>query len=709
MTTPSHSHHWEFFSAGGFDQVRIDRGSDLTHLSELNQKLWVALSCPVNGLEFDPATLSLLDSDGDGHIRAPELIAAIEWAEHLLKSADTLMAGGDLALDDIDDSHADGLRLLASARHILSSLDKPEAKHIGVDDTADSVRIFASTLRNGDGIISRIEHDDALQQTLSDIITYLGGVTDRSGEAGVDQAMVDRFFSEAAALQAWRDAPAGDASLQPLGEQSAIAHAALLGVKGKIDDFFTRCRLADFDPRASQLLNGSEDDLRAIGQRNLAESVADLATLPLAFVRNGGQLPLDKGLNPAWEDAMAMARSTAITPILGEISALTASDWATVKGRFSPYENWLAAHPATPLDNLASERLQQLLASDHAARLSALIAEDAAMADAAAAIAEVDQLTRLTRDLAKIANNFVSFTDFYTRRDLAIFQAGTLYLDGRSCELTVKVLDAGKHAALAALSGVYLAYCDCRRQGEKMTIAAAFTAGDSDQLMVGRNGVFYDRDGKDWDATITKIIDHPISIRQAFWSPYKKLARLIAEQAQKFAADKAKGVDDLSAKAVGEAGQRVSSGDKAAPAPFDVARFAGIFAAIGLAVGALGTALAALVTGFLGLKLWQMPLALGGLMLLVSGPAMAMAFFKLRNRNLGPILDANGWAVNTRARINIPFGRALTQMAALPTGARRNLTDPYAEKKTPWLLYFFLGAVLMLGLLYLGTGTLPGL
>ncbi len=709
MSTKNHSHHWEFFSAGGFDQVRLDRGSDLTHLSELDQKLWVALSCPVKGLEFDPATLALLDTDGDGHIRAPELIAAIEWSEHMLKSADTLAAAGELALAYIDDSHPDGERLLASARHILNSLDKPEAMHISVGDTADSVRIFASTTRNGDGIISRIDDDEALQQTLGDIVAYLGGVTDRSGEAGVDQALVDRFFSEAAALQAWRDAPANDGSLLPLGEQTALAHAALTAVHSKIDDFFTRCRLAAFDPRAGQLLNGSEDDLRAIGQNNLAEPLDELAALPLAFVRNGGDLPLDQGLNPAWEEAMATAASTAIKPILGDIGTLTASDWATVKSRFAPYEAWLANRPATPLDQMDPERLQTLLASDHAARLSTLIAADAAMADAATAIAEVDQLTRYTRDLAKIANNFVSFTDFYTRRDLAIFQAGTLYLDGRSCELTVRVLDAGKHGALAALSGVYLAYCDCTRPGEKMTIAAAFTAGDADQLMVGRNGVFYDRDGRDWDATITKIIEHPISIRQAFWSPYKKLARLIAEQAEKFAADKAKGVDEITAKAVGEAGKKVSSGEKPTAAPFDVARFAGIFAAIGLAVGALGTALAALVTGFLGLKFWQMPLALAGLMLMISGPAMAMAFFKLRNRNLGPILDANGWAINTRARINIPFGRALTQMAALPAGARRNLSDPYAEKKTPWLLYFVLGALLMLGLLYLSTGTLPGL
>jgi hypothetical protein len=128
----------------------------------------------------------------------------------------------------------------------------------------------------------------------------------------------------------------------------------------------------------------------------------------------------------------------------------------------------------------------------------------------------------------------------------------------------------------------------------------------------------------------------------------------------------------------------------AAPAQqaFDVARFAGIFAAIGLAIGAIGSAFAAVATGFLGLRWWQMPLAIAGVVLLVSGPSMIIAWLKLRQRNLGPILDANGWAVNARARMNIPFGGSLTALAVLPAGAERSLDDPFAEKKRrwPWVL-----------------------
>jgi MFS family permease len=126
-----------------------------------------------------------------------------------------------------------------------------------------------------------------------------------------------------------------------------------------------------------------------------------------------------------------------------------------------------------------------------------------------------------------------------------------------------------------------------------------------------------------------------------------------------------------------------------------VGKFAGIFAAIGLALGAIGTAVASVIGGFMTLPLWQMPLAVGGILLLVSGPSMVIAYLKLRQRNLAPILDAGGWAVNTRAMLNIPFGSTLTRLAELPQGAQRSLRDPFAEKKAPWKRWAIILAILM--------------
>ena len=232
-----------------------------------------------------------------------------------------------------------------------------------------------------------------------------------------------------------------------------------------------------------------------------------------------------------------------------------------------------------------------------------------------------------------------------------------------------------------------------------MTIAAAFTAGDSDFLMVGRNGVFYDRKGQDWDATIVRILEHPISVRQAFWAPYKRLARLIGDQMQKLAAARSRAADDRRAlQAISTTG-KMADGKVVPPSPppFDVAKFAGIFAAIGLAIGAIGAVLASIMAGILKLAWWQYPIVIAVIILVISIPSVLLAWLKLRKRNLGPILDANGWAVNAHAKINIPFGTSLTAAARLPENAERSLVDPFAEKKSPWKLYLFL--LLALGFL----------
>jgi hypothetical protein len=231
-----------------------------------------------------------------------------------------------------------------------------------------------------------------------------------------------------------------------------------------------------------------------------------------------------------------------------------------------------------------------------------------------------------------------------------------------------------------------------------MTIVAALTNGDIDNLVVGRNALYYDRDGKDWDATVVKIVDNPISIRQAFWSPYRKVSRFIETQINKFATAQD---EKVTADATGKLEAFPGKVEAKAPAtPFDVGKFVGIFAAIGLALGAIGTALASVVAGFVGLVWWKMPFAIAGLFLLISGPSMIIAFLKLRKRNLAPILDANGWAINARAIVNIQFGNTLTHMADLPKGAKVNLNDPFSEKKRPFLPMILLFSLLAGIILY---------
>jgi hypothetical protein len=243
------------------------------------------------------------------------------------------------------------------------------------------------------------------------------------------------------------------------------------------------------------------------------------------------------------------------------------------------------------------------IAEWEAAKAAAETANADALNAAKAEYMPLRKLLLIHRDFYRLLRNFVTFEDFYDydKKTVASFEAGTLIIDQRACRLCIRVNDPAKHDAQAPLSGMYLLYCNCVNQktGKSMQIVAAMTQGEIKNLSVGKNGIFYDNDGLDYDATVTKIIDNPISIRQAFWTPYRKLAKWIEDKINKSAAEKdAKAFDDMTTKA------DAATADPAAekkPA-FDIAKFAGIFAAIGMALGMIGAALASVASGLAGLK-----------------------------------------------------------------------------------------------------------
>ncbi len=519
---------------------------------------------------------------------------------------------------------------------------------------------------------------------IADIINCLGAETDASGKPGVSQAKVDQFFAEAAAYSEWWKKAEGDTAVLPLGTNTEAAAAAVKAVRAKVEDYFARGRLAAFDPRAVNALNRDEKEYGVLGAKELTATHSDIASLPLAQVGPTTPLPLTQGINPAWTNGIAALQTQAITPLIGAKTVLTESDWNAVVGKLAAFDAWNAGKTGGTMEKIGLARAREILATNAKETLTALVSKDKAEEGNSLAVIGLHRLIHYHRDIARLCRNFVNFSDFYGRKDKAIFQAGTLYLDQRNCDLCLTVDDAAKHALMAAMAGTYLAYCDCERKGtgEKLSIVAAFTGGDSDNLMVGRNGIFYDRAGRDWDATITKIVDNPISIRQAFWSPYKKLVRMLEERAAKQAADA-----DASANAqlAAVANTPVAAGTPAAAAaPTKPAFDPSVIALLSLALGSLAAAGASILI-FLGkFEAWQIPLLLIGVMLVISAPSMAIAWLKLRKRNLGPILDANGWAVNAKAKMNVPFGGALTGVASLPPGATISAVDAFAEKPSPW-------------------------
>ena len=678
---------FHFFRRGGSDQLRIEKPEDLNAVETLDQKLWVALSMPVSGQELDERTLALLDSDADGRVRVPEILAAVKFMRENTADFSAFFAGKDeIALSAVA---PDGIVAVA-AKKILARLGKPDADRLSLADVEAATQAFDAQPFNGDGVIvpASAGDDAALAGFIRDAVAADGGSDDASGEKGVTAEQAAAFAQGAADVSAWRDrAEASAAEILPLGAGTEAALDAFEAVRAKIDDFFARVRLAGFDSSSAETLNPSAADFAALAGADISADASRAFPISrIAAPEGEPRLPLRAGVNPAWVGALDAFVEKALVPaaekiggVPGEAPAeLSASQWEKICALFAPCEAWLASKPGTGAAALPVERLREIVAGNFPEALAPLFEKDEAEKPLRAELVEAERFCRFTRDLACVLRNFVSFAEFYKRSaDDTAFLVGKLYMDQRACSLCVRVAgDPAAHAALAAKSNCCLAYCECVRGNEKMTVAAMFGDGDAFSLYVGRNGVFYDKKGNDWDAKIVRIVENPISVRQAFWTPYRKFAKFVETQVENFAAAREKKADETlagSASAVPAAGK---------PA-FDVAKFAGIFAAIGLALGAIGAALSVALTGFLSLAPWQMALVVVGVVALISAPSMLFAAMKLRRRSLGPILEAGGWAINGNVKIGIPLAKAFTDMPKKPAGSRTSGIDPYREKSFP--------------------------
>ena len=672
-------HSWNYENIGGSTRVKIITGADIANLDQLDPKMWTVLSCPSTGLEIDEKSLKYIDTDHDGRIRVNDIVDTSQWITSVIKDADLLLEGADsIDIEQFDQDNTAGKKLYNSSRQILANLGK-EGNIITLADTADNAAIFAKTGFNGDGIISELTTNDLDEKAaIAAIIKTIGNITDRSGENGVNAESIEKFYQALTDYTAWQAA----AIEAPYGADTDKAIEAYNALDAKVKDYFVRAKLATFSPESTAKLDVQASLIETISADNLTSKTDEIASYPLARITDKAELSIDAPINPAW----AAQFQTLVSIVKPTEKAFTEASWAAIGATFAAYNAWKAAKKGAEVEVLGIDAINKFIADNKKQALLDLVAQDAALKEEAESIEMVNKFLHIYRDFYRLLRNFVTFHDFYDKdKEVgAISQSGRLIIDQRECRLCMKVTDMGKHNSMAAASGMYLVYCDCVSpiKGTKQIIVASVTVGDIGDLFVGKNAIYYDNEGGVWDAVITKIIDNPISIGQAFWSPYRRVSTVVENLINKSAADKdANMMKDITAKINAAPTTAPAAAEaKAAAQPFDIAKFAGIFAALGMAVGMIGTALSSLLKGIFDLSPIELVGAFIGILLVISGPAMVMAWMKLRRRNIAPLLNANGWAINAASKISIPFGETLTDIAKYP---KLKFKDPYAKKGLP--------------------------
>ena len=459
-----------------------------------------------------------------------------------------------------------------------------EGTEISLADTADIAAIFASTRFNGDGVITVNSTDDADEKAVIEAaVANTGGTMDRSGVLGVNADQIGQFYANLKAYSDWcaAEVPA------PFGDNTAAAIAAYNALDAKMKDFFMRSKLAGFSPDSTKALDVQTARIEAISAENLQGKADEIASYPIARITGAADLDLSAPINPAWAAHFNTIKGIAVEA--GK-ETLSEDEWNAIGAKFAAYSAWLGSKAGGSVDALGIDTVNKLLNENRSEALLALVAQDAELKEEAENIEMVDKFLHILKDFYRLLKNFITFHDFYNKDKNvgAIFQSGTLIIDQRACRFCMKVENMAAHNASAATSGMFLVYCDCttKTSAAKLQIVAAVTVGEVGNLVVGKNAIYYDNAGVEWDAVITKVVDNPISIAQAFWSPYRRMSTVVENLINKSAADKdAKMLANATAKinaaptslpaAPAPGTDPAAAAKPAAAPPFDIANWRG--------------------------------------------------------------------------------------------------------------------------------------
>jgi len=578
----------------------------------------------------------------------------------------------------------------------INSEAQPSAT-VTLSQIDDAMSKFADLPFNGDGIIEPAStgEREGLSLLLKTLIDAGYTIQGSGVVQGVDASCVEGFLADVKAAASWHDEAVDKPDLVPFGDSSPVLLSLYNANREMVDDFFRRCRIL-------AMANSDEisGELGAVFSSLLAKNIADdaggLTGLPLALPNKESVLDIEKPLHPVFEESCKAFFQALSKAEAAPCKQMTFVHWNMIKAKIAPYKDWIDRKPHSGAFTLGDEAVHAYMKDSRFGELLELIEKDMTYGSYAEHFHELKNLSLLKRDLLRILRNFVNFDDFYLRKK-GVFQSGRLDVDGRELEYCMEVSNPAAHTTMAGLASTYLIYCDCtNKEGGKKAIVDALTSGDADTLFAGRNGLYYDAANSEWDAVITKMITQPISIREAFFSPYKWFVRTLEDLAMKRAAN-AEAASMGKVKSAAETTVNVVAKPETVPVISPKKIDVGTVAAIGVALGSIGAMITGILTTFVGMGAW-MPIGLLSIVLLISGPSMILAYMKLRKRNIGPLLNAEGWAVNGKLKVNVPFGATLSHLAVLPLGSTRQINDPFAKKRRPWLLYFAVALIVALAI-----------
>ena len=661
--------------------LEIMGAQGLKRALELDEAHWVAINVPIAAFHADPTLLQLMDIDGDDRIKVGEFKQAIRWLFARLTDTSGIDQASTVLQPDglrAGDPEADSIR--TALGKIAAQKGQPVDTPIPLETIREvKQRIEQQPVSEAGVVLPTATDDPELAEFISDAIATTGGTEHPSGALGINEAQVDVFVDVARRYMDWRQegrCPAGATTeIMPLGEAktgSAYQHYAAL--RDKIDEFFAMCEALVLDPGLKASFWPRDATLQVEGLDAVDGIQAMLAESPVNEPTPDRCLNLNEPRNPHYAESLARVSAEVVQPLTGSASTgLTESEWNEVKRRFSRYEAWLAARPSETMERL-QDKLETIIGGSHADAVRQLVRRSAESAFALENLRNAEKLSLFQGHLVELANNFVSFPYLYDPAKDALFEEGCLIMDGRRFSLAVTVPDRNEHLKAANAGSMFVLYVEISNQLKNKTaeVAVPVTSGTQGNLDVGKRGVFKHVDGTEWRARVVHVVDHPISLREAMWSPFKRLGESVTGKIESITASAEKELQKAGADAVGQvqAAPQTASAAPPASATGGGMGVGGVLAGGGIAVAALGSSLTFIVKTIANLNPLQLVGGIAATILAVLIPTAIVAALRLQRRDLSCILEGSGWGINARMRLTRKQRRYFTQRPDYPEGSQ---------------------------------------
>lgn len=680
---------------GGQLQLVVDDHEDLARIHELDPARWAATSAPIEDLNLDPRFVKLLLESTGARLRVSHLVAARDWVFRLLRRHQALDEASDtLVLADVDDSCERGRRLLQEAEAVQDELQLVDRSRLSLAELRQARKAFDATLANGDGLVVPGEVPGARAAELSSwILATVGGREDSEGKQGVGHDEIGAFLEGAAGYRRWRVQPETEADLLPLGGETAAAHALLAELEPKLEEYFLLCGLAAQEGPQVGTMRLNDEELRALRAQGRPAVEAFLVASPLHEPSAEARLPLDGTGNALYKERLLRLRDILVRPVLG-----AQADWLSEGGldrlrrALAPYRAWLAARPTQPFHEVPAPLLEPETLQGLASELGAVVDRDLAASERLGALRDLEKLILLQRWLLVVARNLVSFQALYDPDRPALFQMGSLILDGRRLELTVRVRDRARHRKVAETSKTFLVYVAVQGDDGKTAfeVAAPITAGERGRVGVGKRGILLGRDGREWDAEVVEVVENSISVLEAVKAPFHRMADFVYDRFQAMAKSSLENAEKSIATVPVAGVIAPPAAAPAAPAPeAPRSSLQNMVVMLSLATAALGSAAAFVLRALAETNPLRIMGSLLGVVFLIGLTSGFLGWIRLRRRDMGPLLEANGWAVNVPLALTRELGALFTRIPHLPGEDRR-----WGRIKTLLAILLVLAAVL---------------